>query len=159
MGKNNLQVDKEKLESTMERIFDAPRELLWKAHTDKELVAKWWGPRKYETIVEKYDAKAGGEWKMIHKANGEEHEFYGEFKEVKEPEKLTWTFTYAPFPDSVVTETITFEELSDGKTNVHTVSHYPNLQALEGMVGSGMEDGATESWDRLEELVKTMNVS
>lgn len=143
----------------MERIFDAPREALWKAHTDRDLIAQWWGPRKYMTVVEEFDATAGGKWKMVHKANGEEHVFYGEFTEVQEPEKITWTFTYAPFPDATLTETITFEELPDGKTKVRTVSHYPNMQALEGMVGSGMEEGATESWDRLEELVTPMKPS
>lgn len=143
----------------MERVFDAPREILWKAHTDRDLITKWWGPQKYTTVVEEFDAKVGGKWKMIHTADGEEHVFYGEFKEIQEPEKITWTFTYAPFPDATLTETITFEALSDGKTKVHTVSHYPNVQALEGMVGSGMEEGATESWDRLEELAATMKTS
>jgi uncharacterized protein YndB with AHSA1/START domain len=154
--KTKFGVNKEKLESTMEREFDAPRELLWKAHTDRDLIAKWWGPRKYETTVEKFDATPGGEWKMVHKANGEEHVFYGEFKELKEPEKIVWTFIYAPYPDSVLVETLKLEALPDGKTKISTVSKYPNLQALEGMLQSGMEEGANESWDRLEELASSM---
>jgi uncharacterized protein YndB with AHSA1/START domain len=154
--KTKFTVDKEKLESTMERVFDAPRETLWKAHIDPDLMAKWWGPGKYETVIHTYEPQVGGKWKISHKAEGEEHVFYGEFKEVEEPEKITWTFTYAPFPDSVLTETITFTEVEDGKTKLFTVSHYPNIQALEGMLQSGMEEGANESWDRLEELAGTL---
>lgn len=151
--KTTFSVNKEKLESTMERVFDAPRELLWKAHTDKEIIGKWWGPRKYETIVDTYEPHVGGKWKMIHTDNGEEHVFYGDFTEIVEPEKISWTFTYAPYPDSVINETITFTEVEDGKTKLMTVSHYPSIQALEGMLGSGMEEGANETWDRLEEVI------
>jgi uncharacterized protein YndB with AHSA1/START domain len=151
--KTTFTVNKEKLDSTMERVFDAPRDLLWKAHTDKELMAKWWGPRKYETAIETYEPHVGGKWKMVHKADGEEHVFFGEFKEIAEPSMLTWTFNYEPYPNSTIVETVHFEELSKGKTKLRTVSHYTSIEALEGMIGSGMEDGATESWDRLEELV------
>jgi uncharacterized protein YndB with AHSA1/START domain len=154
--KTKFTVDKEKLETTMEREFDVPRELLWKAHTDADLIAKWWGPRKYETTVDTYEPHVGGKWKMIHKADGEEYVFFGEFKEVTEPEKITWTFNFEPYPNSTLVETIHFEELADGKTKLRTVSHYPAIEALEGMMQSGMEEGANESWDRLEELSSSM---
>lgn len=159
MSKNNLSIDKENKVTTMERVFDAPRELLWKAHTDPELMKQWWGPREYETVIEKMDCREGGEWRMIHKGKDEKGEpadyaFYGEYKEIKEPEFMTWTFNFEPIgPGHTITETVTFEELPDGKTKVSTVSHYLSIEDLEGMVQSGMEDGATQSWDRLEELV------
>ncbi|OGY25112.1 MAG: hypothetical protein A2Y57_00605 [Candidatus Woykebacteria bacterium RBG_13_40_7b] len=80
--------------------------------------------------------------------------FYGEFRKVKEPEKIVWTFTYEPCPDQVVEETLTLEEFPDGKTKIATVSKYPSLEALEGMMmGGEMEKGARETWDRLEELL------
>ncbi len=153
MSKNNIVVNKEKLEIMMSRVFNAPREKVWQAHVDPRKLEQWWGPRKYTTIVETLEPKVGGKWKFINKADGEEHVFYGEFKELVEPEKITWTFIYAPYPDAVVTETLTLEELPDGKTKISTFSKYPNLQALEGMVSSGMEEGDVETWDRLEELV------
>lgn len=152
---SNLQftVDKEKLESTMTREFDAPREKLWQAHIDSELVQQWWGPRKYQTIIETYEPTVGGKWRMIHEAGGERHVFFGEFKEVVESEKITWTFNYEPYPNSEIVETIYFEELEGNKTRLRTVSHYPSLQALEGMIHSGMESGANESWERLADLM------
>jgi uncharacterized protein YndB with AHSA1/START domain len=160
MSKNNLQVDKEKKITTMERIFDAPRDLIWKAHTDPKLISEWWGPRATQTIIEKMEVKDGGEWRFVHKSKNdkgedEEYAFYGVFKEIKEPESITWTFNFEPIgPGHEITETIYFEEVGDGKTKLKTISHYKSLEDLEGMVQSGMEDGATESWDRLEELAK-----
>jgi uncharacterized protein YndB with AHSA1/START domain len=147
-------VDKEQLEIKMTRDFDAPREKLWQAHTDAKAIEQWWGPRKYKTIVEEFEPKAGGKWKFINVAEGQKHVFYGEFREVVEPERITWTFTYEPYPDVVSVETLTFEELPGGKSRLRTVAKYPSIEALEGMVQSGMEEGARETWDRLAELVE-----
>ena len=155
-------VNKEKLESTMERVFDAPRELLWKAHTDKDLMAKWWGPKAYEVIVEKYDFRKGGSWRISHKGKDEKGEeatyaFYGDFLDIKEPESITWTFNFEPIgPGHEITETVSFEEIEPGKTKVTTISHYKSIEDLEGMLQSGMEQGANETWDRLEDLVRSM---
>ncbi len=158
MGKNNLQIDRDKKQTTMERVFDASRELLWKAHTDPELIPQWWGPRGYETVVEKMDVTPGGEWRFIHKAKDEKgkdasYAFYGVYKDLKELEYITWTFNYEPIGlGHEITETVSFVDLGDGKTKVSVVSRYNTIEDLEGMVQSGMEKGATETWDRLEEL-------
>jgi uncharacterized protein YndB with AHSA1/START domain len=160
--KTTFTVNKEKLESTMERVFDAPRELLWKAHTDKDLMAKWWGPRAYEVNVETFDAKPGGTWRITHTGKDEKgqeasYAFYGDFLEMKEPESITWTFNFEPIgPGHEITETVTFTDMGDGKTKLSTLSHYKSIEDLEGMLQSGMESGANETWDRLEELAKTM---
>lgn len=146
----------------MERVFDATRDALWRAHTDKELMAKWWGPNDYEVIVEEYDAKPGGKWRISHKGkdeNGQEatYSFYGDFIEVEEPGHFTWTFNFEPIgPGHEITETVTFEETEPGKTKLKTVSHYKSLEDLEGMLQSGMEQGANETWDKLEELASSM---
>ena len=165
MAETEFVVDKEKLEVRMSRVFDVPREKVWRAHVDPKKLEQWWGPRKYTTIVEKWDARVGGKWKFINKDADETHVFYGEFREIKEPEKIVWTFTYEPYPDQELVETLTLEELPGGppshkapegqsKTRLSTVSRYPNLEALEGMLmGGEMEKGARETWDRLEELL------
>jgi uncharacterized protein YndB with AHSA1/START domain len=157
MSKNNLQIDEEKKQTTMEREFDAPKELLWKAHSEPTLIPKWWGPRKYETVVEKMDFKTGGEWRYINKSDEGDFAFYGVYKEIKELESITWTFNFEPIgPGHELTETVYFEDLGDGKTKIRTVSHYNSIEDLKGMVESGMEDGAVETWDRLEELAKSL---
>lgn len=158
MSKNNLVVNREKLETEMSRVFDAPRELVWKVNVDPKLIPQWWGPKNTVTIVEEMDVRPGGKWRYVHEGeNGEKYAFYGEYKDLKEPEFITWTFNFEPIgPGHEITETVRFEVLADGKTRVHTTSHYKSIEDLDGMVQSGMEGGATETWDRLEELVGSM---
>lgn len=160
MSKNNLVIDKENKVTTMERVFNAPLAMLWKAHVDPELIPQWWGPRETKTVVEKMDVRDGGEWRYVQKGpdeNGQdaEYAFYGMYKEVKEHESITWTFNFEPIgPGHEITETVYFKDLGDGKTKIRTVSHYNTIEDLEGMVQSGMEDGAVQTWDRLEELAQ-----
>jgi len=154
MSKNNLVVDHEERAFTMSRVFDAPRELVWKVCTDPELLPKWWGPRGKTTIVDKMEVKVGGVWRYIQKdAEGNEYGFNGVFKEVRAPERLAYTFEFEPMAGHVSTETITFEELPDGKTKITSRTTFDTLEDLEGMLQSGMEGGAVETWDRLEELL------
>ena len=154
MSKNNLVVEREKLSFTMSRVFDAPRELVWKVYTDPELVSKWWGLRNSTTIVDKMDVKVGGVWRYIQKdAEGNEYAFNGVYKEVVAPERLTYTFEFEPLAGHIATDTLTFEEQPDGKTKITARTTFDTLEDLEGMLQSGMEDGANETWDRLEELL------
>ena len=76
---------------------------------------------------------------------------------MKEPEHITWTFNFEPVGEGhEITETVTFTDLGDGRTKLSTLSHYKTIEDLEGMLQSGMEDGANQSWDQLEELVQNM---
>jgi uncharacterized protein YndB with AHSA1/START domain len=155
MTKLTTTVDRNKLETHMSRTFKASRERLWEAFTDPEQVVQWWGPRKYKTTVDQMDVTVGGKWRFVHEADGETFGFRGEYRELEEPEKITWTFEFEGMPGHITVETISFEDLGDGTTKISVVSHYDNLEDLNGMVDSGMEDGAAESYDRLAELVET----
>jgi uncharacterized protein YndB with AHSA1/START domain len=155
MSENNLVVNRDELAFTMTRVFNAPRDLVWKAYTDPDLVSKWWGLRDSTTIVDKMEVKVGGVWRYIQKeADGSEYAFNGIYKEVKAPERLTYTFEFEPMAGHITTDTLTFEELPGGKTKITARTTFDTLEDLEGMLQSGMEDGATESWDQLEELLE-----
>jgi len=157
MNENNLVVDRAALAFSMSRVFDAPRELVWKVYTDAALVPEWWGPRYLTTVVEKMDLKVDGKWRYIQKdARGNEYAFNGVYKEVKAPERLAYTFEFEPMAGHISTDWITFEELLDGKTRVVARTTFDTLEDLEGMLQSGMEGGAVETWDRLEELLEGM---
>ena len=159
MSKNNLVVDRAGLAYTMSRVFDAPRELVWKVCTNPELLPKWWGPRYLTTVVDKMDLQVGGVWRYVQKdAEGNEYAFNGAFKEVAAPERLTYTFEFEPMAGHISTETITFEELPKGKTRLTTRTTFDSLEDLEGMLQSGMEGGAVETWDRLEELLAVVRM-
>src|SRR5690606_17539840 len=135
------------------RVFDAPREQVFRAFVDPALVAQWWGPRGFTTIVDKLEAKPGGAWRYIVRgSNGKEDAFRGVFREVTPPERLVFTFEWEGLPGHVLVETITLEE-RDGKTTVTDTSLFHTPEERDGMLQSGMEGGASESWDKLAELL------
>ncbi len=158
MSKINLVVNREELAYNMTMIFDAPRPLVWKVYTDPALVPRWWGPKRLTTSVDKMDVRVGGLWRYIQQdADGNEYAFNGVYKEVDATQRLTYTFEFEGAPGHIMTETITFEDLPDGKTKVASRSTVDTLEALEGIVQSGMEEGAIETWERLEEVLALVN--
>lgn len=141
-------------EIVLTRQFDAPRELVFEAMTDPQAIPKWWGPRRFETIVDKMDLRPGGEWRFINRgADGVEYGFHGVYREIVPPERLVYTFEFEGAPGNVSLETIVLQE-RDGKTlSVDTVL-FDSKEARDATLQSGMESGAAESMDRLEALVK-----
>ena len=143
-------------EIVMTRVFDAPRELVFQAFTDPDLIPRWWGWRDATTIVDKMDVRPGGLWRFVSRGpDGVEFAFNGEYREVVSPERLVYTFEFEGMPGHVLVETLTFEE-RDGKTTLTNHSIFDSKEDRDGMLETGMESGAAESRDRLEELLKTM---
>ena len=144
------------LELVMTRVFNAPRELVFNAHLDPQQVEQWWGPRAYTTIVDKLEARPGGQWRFINRrADGSEEAFRGEFREIVRPERITWTFEWEGLPGHIGLETVTFTE-QDGRTTLTTTSHFNTREERDGMIANGMEAGANEAADRLEELLERL---
>ena len=137
----------------IEREFDAPRERVFAAHIDPELVAQWWGPRGTTTVVEELDARAGGRWRFVSReADGGEHAFRGVYREVVAPERIAWTFEWEGMPGHVSAETMDFEDLGD-RTRIVSTSIFHTQEERDGMIESGMEGGMTETFERLDELL------
>ena len=140
-------------EIVMTRVFNAPRELVFRAHVEPALVAQWWGLRSNTTIVDRLEARPGGAWRFVQRrADGSEEGFRGEFREIVPPERFTWTFEWEGMPGHVGLETYVFEE-HDGQTTLTATSYFNTLEERDGVIASGMEGGANESGDRLEELL------
>ena len=139
------------------RVFDAPRELVWEACTRPEHMARWWGPRGYTSDVREMDARPGGAWRIDQKTpDGKVYRFYGQFLEMVEPERLVLTFAFEGMSDAEpVVETHTFEVAGSG-TRLTTVSRFASIAGRDGMRASGREGGARESYERLDELLASL---
>lgn len=157
LGNENTTVIVDGAELVIERIFDAPRELVWAAMTSAEHIAKWLGPHGTTTTVEEWDVRPGGKWRWINKSDEGEAPFKGEFLEVVPPERLvrTSTFDIGP-PGPPAMETVTFEEV-DGKTRVYWHAQFPSEEVLDGAVESGMTVGLLEQYDRLADLLTDLS--
>jgi uncharacterized protein YndB with AHSA1/START domain len=142
-------------EIVLTRVFDAPRDLVFEAHTSCEHMKNWWGPRKYEIAECDVDFRPGGAYRMVHKAEGEEHVFSGEFREIVRPERIVWTFEWGGAPGHGSVDTLTLEE-HDGKTTLTATSVFSSVEDRDGMLKSGMEEGAAETYDRLDEYLEVL---
>ena len=139
-------------EILMTRILDAPRDLVFEAHSSCEHMSHWWGPRRYEIASCEMDFRPGGAWRIVHRGEGQEFGFRGEFREIRRPEVIAWTFEFEGMPGHVSVQTLTLEE-HDGKTTLTSRVLFDSIEDRDGMINSGMESGAAESMDRLEEYL------
>jgi uncharacterized protein YndB with AHSA1/START domain len=143
-------------EIRMSRVFDAPRDLVFEAHSSAEHMRNWWGPRNYETISAEVDFRPGGKWRVVQRGpDGDEYAFRGEFREIVPPERITWTFEFEGAPGQISVETVSFEE-RDGKTTVSVISDLGSKEARDAMLESGMAEGADETYDRLDEYLERL---
>jgi uncharacterized protein YndB with AHSA1/START domain len=140
-------------EFRVERVFDAPRDRVFAAFTDPDLIPQWWGPRDTTTVVDRMDVRAGGAWRFVMRdADGGETGFRGTYREVTPPERIVQTFEWEGMPGHVSVETATFEELGE-RTKVTTTSIFHTPEERDGTLASGMERGLNETYARLDELL------
>jgi uncharacterized protein YndB with AHSA1/START domain len=156
MSKTEYVMEPGSFEIVMKRVFDAPRELLFKAYTDPKLFAQWWGPREYSNRIDKFEARRGGEWRVVQSnSSGHEFAFHGVHHDVVAPERIVATFEFEGVPGHVLMQTATFEALGD-KTRVVQQAVFQSVADRDGMIASGMQKGSDDSMDRLAELLEKM---
>jgi uncharacterized protein YndB with AHSA1/START domain len=138
---------------TISRDFAATPAQLVRAHTDPDLFVQWVGPEGSNLTVDYWDARTGGSWRHFGvNGDGEEYAFHGCFHTVRE-DRLVQTFTYEGFPDSVALETMTFEDLGEGRARLHVTSLFDSYEARDGMLSSGMEVGVNDGYAKLDVLL------
>jgi uncharacterized protein YndB with AHSA1/START domain len=143
-------------EIVLTRVFDAPRQLVFKALTNCEHLKHWWGPRRYTVTSCRMDFRPGGAWRIVQRgADGAEYGFRGEYREITPPERIVQTFEFEGMPGHVSVETLTLVE-QDGKTIYTSTSVFDSVEDRDGMLQSGMEEGASETMDRLAEYLETL---
>jgi len=141
------------------REFDAPRDLVFRAFTEPELMAQWLGPRRLTMTVDRYDLRDGGTWRYVHTDDaGNAFGFHGVFHGGPSIDGMVQTFEFEGAPGHVSMDTVTFEE-KDGKTTVRTNSVFQSVEARDAMVSAGMAGGMSEGYERLEELLAKLEAN
>ena len=147
-----------KQEVFITREFDAPRELVFKAHTDPDLYVQWLGPRGYEMTLEIFEPVSGGRYRYIHKdPEGNQYGFHGVFHEMSE-ELMIQTFEFEGLPEKghVTLDSARLERLPGNRTRITIQSVFQSVSDRDGMIQSGMERGVREGYERLDAILKTM---
>ena len=141
------------------RTFDAPRDLVFKASTEPDLISQWWGLETYTTRIDQMDVRPGGIWRFVQNdQDGNEFAFKGVYHEIAPAERVVQTFEFEGMPGHVSLETMQLEEV-DGKTKMTSTAVYQSVEDRDWMFASGMQEGASESMDRLAELVEKLAVT
>ncbi len=135
-----------------ERVFAAPRERVWRAFTEAELVARWWG-RGNRLAIERMDVEHGGRWRFVEHAPDGVNGFEGRYLEVTPPERLAQTFAWDGLPGRVSVTFLDFQALRDSRTKVVTTLRFHTAEERDGMLASGMEQGLNESYAALDRVL------
>lgn len=154
-NKTKITAEDGKQELFIIREFDAPRELLFKAHTDPDLYAQWVGPKDMAMTVEKLDAIDGGSYRFLHERDGHTYAFHGVYHEVLAPERIIGTFEFDGLPERghVIMGTTKFEQLGTGRSRLVHQSVFQSVNDRDGMIQSGMEHGVNDGYEKLDDLL------
>ncbi|MGB7282474.1 MAG: SRPBCC family protein [Candidatus Acidiferrum sp.] len=141
------------------RVFNAPRRLVFEAWTNPEYVPHWMlGPEGWTMPVCEIDFRPGGSWHFIWRhSKGEQMEMRGVYREINPPERVTYTESWGgDWPETL--DTLALSEES-GKTTASLTLLYPSKEARDKGLKSGMEEGMKPTFDRLEKLLPSMQIS
>lgn len=156
MSETEFVIEPGRQDIVITRVFDAPRDIVFKAVTDPNLIPAWWGPRSTTIEVDAMDVQPGGRWRFVHRdESGGAYGFHGVYHDVAAPERIVQTFEFEGAPGHVVLETLTLEDVG-GRTRYTAQAVHQSVESRDAAVRSGMEAGARETVDRLAELVASL---
>jgi uncharacterized protein YndB with AHSA1/START domain len=139
------------------REFNAPKDLVYKAYTEPELVKRWWSGQRGEMTSCEIDLRVGGTWRYVMEAtNGFEVAFHGEYRDLVPNERIVTTEVYEGLPEDQqpeedVVNIVSFTE-ADGRTTLTLLVQTPSKEVRDAIINSGMEGGMQEGMDLLEQV-------
>ncbi len=156
---NAHQSDAKSADFVISRVFDAPRDLVWKAFTDPEHMKQWWGPKGFTVIHSKMDLRPGGTYHYGMKApDGTPMWGLFRYREIVAPERMVFVNSFSDEAGSVtrhtghmawpleMVTTFTFEELPNGKTKLTTRSSAHNATEQEQKTFDTSHDSMKQGW-------------
>jgi len=160
-NKTTITAEPGKQELFITREFDAPSELVYKAHIDPDLYVQWLGPRDYEMVLETFEPYSGGRWRYVNKdKDGNEWAFHGVFHEIS-PDRMIQTFEFEGLPEKghVILDTMRLEPLPGNRSRITIQSVYQSVEDRDGMIQAGMESGVNQGYEKLDELLAKIKSS
>ena len=144
-------------EIVMTRVFDAPRELVFRALTTPELLKRWFGPHGWTLAECEIDLRVGGAWRFLSKGpNGRTMGMRGVYRVIAPPGRLEYTESFDEWPQQgSALITITLAE-RDGRTTLTGTSLAPSREIRDAVLATGMEHGAAETYDRLADMLQAL---
>ncbi|HEY5710052.1 MAG TPA: SRPBCC family protein [Solirubrobacterales bacterium] len=140
-------------EVRIEREFDAPRELVFEAYTDPELLTEWLGPRRLTMTVQEMDVRTGGGYRYTHSDADGSYVFFGEFREVDPPRLLVQTFQWEGNDAPPSVDRVELEELEGDRTRIVVTGTFDSKESRDAILEAGMERGVREGYEKLDELL------
>lgn len=164
MSQDGQRAESTRHDIVITRVFDAPRELVWKTWTDPQHVARWWGPRGFSTRIEQLDVRPGGKTKYVMVGpDGTEYPVGGQFTEVVPFERFTSTDEFGEdFPVAIPAEmlgimvTCAFEDLG-GRTKLTLCISHPSAESLRQHKEMGVVGGWNSSFDCLDDYLAELS--
>jgi uncharacterized protein YndB with AHSA1/START domain len=142
-------------EIALTRIYDAPRDMVWRAWTEPERVVQWWGPLGFTTTIQEMDVRPGGTWRFImHGPDGTDYENKVDFIEIVEPERLVYDHGGGDESDEPQFRvTVTFDE-ENGGTRITMRSVFASAEERDRVVEEfGAIEGGKQTLERLNEYL------
>ena len=142
-------------EIVLTRVFDAPRHLVFDAFTKAELLKRWFGPRGWSLVVCEVDLRVGGGFRFVLRGpDGTQMGMRGVYREIVPPERSGHMESFDDYPgESQVTSVLTED---GGRTTLTATVLYPSQEVRDIVIKSGMEHGAAESYDKLAEMLASV---
>ena len=140
-------------EVRIEREFDAPRELVYEAYTDPELMREWLGPHRLAMTVQEMDVRPGGSYRYTHEDENGAFVFFGEFREVDPARLLVQTFQWEGNDAPPSVDRVEFEELDGNRTRIVVTGTFDSKESRDAILEAGMEKGVREGYEKLDELL------
>ena len=159
-NKTKLVAEPGKQDFFVEREFDAPRDLVFRAFNEPDLLIQWVGPDGMKMEIDKFDNRTGGSYRFLHlDQQGNKYGFNGVIHEVAPPERVIRTFEFEGLPERghVSLETALFEVLPNNRTRLRIQSVFKSVEDRDGLIASGMEGGMNEGYVKLEKLLSKMS--
>jgi len=142
-------------ECSISRIFNAKRERVWKAMTEPDLIVQWWG-RGNRLVIERFEFERGGHYRFVEYSDHGVHGFEGRYREIVPFERIVSSFEWDGMPAHVAIQTMTLEQLADGRTQLVSTALFHTTAERDGMLHSGMEGGANLSYEALDRVLSAM---